>query len=598
MTVAIADAPDRAGPSVQGAGTLALALLVGVLIALGTFLTDGGVFGDARGDNDSLLRLVEVRDLLAGQGWFDLTQYRMGPEGGFPMHWSRLVDLPLAMLVVLFGETAAQVLWPAMLFAVALWALATTVVRLDGDAARFPALVIGAITLYATGLFRAGSLDHHNAQLALVLVVLMLLTGSPPKPGRAFAAGLLAAVMAAIAAEAVPLAAAACLAVSAAWALSGTRWAAAGRAFGLGFALGSAAALVGTVPLDAWTREVCDAYSGRQAALSILGGLGLALAVSTVAADTRTPGRLARLAALGLLCAAAAWLLMRGCLADPYADVAQTLRTYWLAGIAEAQPVTAILRNAPATFAGSYVTPALALALLGFAAIRGRLGDRRIPLLALLATAFLVSLWQVRGAQFAVPLAAIMLAGWVARRRRAASDVPSTGRTLAMIGSWLAALAIVWQGATGFAAGLVRPPAEASGLSETVAPSACYRSSDYAALAAEPATTVLAVSNLGSPILVHSPHRVLAGPYHRNNAGNLAALDAFMGSAEAAHAIAYRQGATLLALCPGNDETQFLARAAPRGLLAGMLAGRNPAWLIPIGDPETPLRLFRIAPID
>ena len=46
---------------------------------------------------DDAMRLVEVRDLLAGQGWFDLTQYRLSPPGGVAMHWSRLVDVPLAV---------------------------------------------------------------------------------------------------------------------------------------------------------------------------------------------------------------------------------------------------------------------------------------------------------------------------------------------------------------------------------------------------------------------------------------------------------------------------------------------------------------------
>jgi hypothetical protein len=51
-------------------------------------------------DTDDALRLVQVRDLLAGQGWFDLHQYRiMAPEGVL-MHWSRLVDLPLAATIV------------------------------------------------------------------------------------------------------------------------------------------------------------------------------------------------------------------------------------------------------------------------------------------------------------------------------------------------------------------------------------------------------------------------------------------------------------------------------------------------------------------
>src|SRR3546814_11452087 len=69
------------------------------------------------------MRLVEVRDLLAGQGWFDLTQYRLGLEGGTPMHWSRLVDLPIALLVKLGGfflaqeqaEAVALTLWPLLL---------------------------------------------------------------------------------------------------------------------------------------------------------------------------------------------------------------------------------------------------------------------------------------------------------------------------------------------------------------------------------------------------------------------------------------------------------------------------------------------------
>ena len=41
------------------------------------------------------MRLVEVRDLIAGQGWFDLTQHRLDPPG-VSMHWSRVIDAPLA----------------------------------------------------------------------------------------------------------------------------------------------------------------------------------------------------------------------------------------------------------------------------------------------------------------------------------------------------------------------------------------------------------------------------------------------------------------------------------------------------------------------
>src|SRR3546814_14207249 len=54
------------------------------------------------GETDDNRRLMQVRGLLAGQGWYDLRQYRLNPPGGFDIHWSRLVDLPIAGLFLLF----------------------------------------------------------------------------------------------------------------------------------------------------------------------------------------------------------------------------------------------------------------------------------------------------------------------------------------------------------------------------------------------------------------------------------------------------------------------------------------------------------------
>jgi hypothetical protein len=46
-------------------------------------------------DPDDVMRLMQVRDLLNGQSWFDVHQYRVDAAGGgVPMHWSRLVDVP------------------------------------------------------------------------------------------------------------------------------------------------------------------------------------------------------------------------------------------------------------------------------------------------------------------------------------------------------------------------------------------------------------------------------------------------------------------------------------------------------------------------
>src|SRR5436305_15211571 len=68
--------------------------------------------GFGLGDTDDNMRMMQVRAWLAGQNWYDLRQYRMNPPGGADIHWSRLVDLPIAGLKLLFaplfGGAAAE----------------------------------------------------------------------------------------------------------------------------------------------------------------------------------------------------------------------------------------------------------------------------------------------------------------------------------------------------------------------------------------------------------------------------------------------------------------------------------------------------------
>ncbi len=68
-------------------------------------------------DTDSAMRLVQVRDLLAGQGWFDTVQHRMNTRRyGLPMHWSRLEWMPpLALLSLISRAFRADRLWPLIL---------------------------------------------------------------------------------------------------------------------------------------------------------------------------------------------------------------------------------------------------------------------------------------------------------------------------------------------------------------------------------------------------------------------------------------------------------------------------------------------------
>ena len=85
------------------------------------------------GDTDDAMRLVLVRDLLHGRGWYDQWVGRLQPPFGVYMHWSRLLDGGLAALdAALAGalppaqaETAMRFVWPLMwIFPVTLAGLA------------------------------------------------------------------------------------------------------------------------------------------------------------------------------------------------------------------------------------------------------------------------------------------------------------------------------------------------------------------------------------------------------------------------------------------------------------------------------------------
>jgi hypothetical protein len=555
----------------------------------------------SHGDNDSLLRLVQVRDLLGGQGWYDLHQYRMGPEGGFVMHWSRLVDAPVAAIVLAgaalgadmaTGETVALIAWPLLLLAAAQTFLIRIARTLGDDWAILPALTIGGAALYFVGLFSPGNIDHHNLQLVLTLAAVAALVAD-----GGFRAGLLAgvasALMLAIGMETLPYVAVAGLAAAIALLAAGRPEAAKATGFGLGFAACGAAAFLATVPPGAWLAAQCDAYSIPQFVVALAAGLGLAV-VSVFALLRETfVRRLAGLTAAGVAIVAVAALFFPQCLADPYAGLDPRLQTFWLSAVTEAQPVWSVVAKNQAMAVSYYVTPLLGLIVLGWRMRRRGIGSAGLVVAAFLATAFAVSLWQVRGAMFAIPLAAIPLSAWVGTwRERAASG--GSGSTLGMVLAWLVSLNLAWgASANAVAKALGRPVSPGAEASAGT----CDRAADFAALAAMPATAVLAISNLGAPILVHTHHRVFAGPYHRNVEGNLIALEAFMGSEQEALAIARTSHVGLVALCRGNDETGALARWAPSGFMAALARGGAPGWLEKV--PATsgkPLELYRVLP--
>ena len=162
---------------------LAWALLATAFLVVATLAGPGPSLSDWLGDPDDAMRLVSVRELLAGAPWFDTTLPRIGAPEPLVSHWSRLIDAPLAAMIgalsPLLGrdgaELATRFVWPVLLF----FALALIVAReahapCAGPLAAAFALILVTTSATALAQFRPGRIDHHNVQILCAVAGLLL----------------------------------------------------------------------------------------------------------------------------------------------------------------------------------------------------------------------------------------------------------------------------------------------------------------------------------------------------------------------------------------------------------------------------------------
>jgi len=337
------------------------------------------------------MRLVQVRDLLAGQGWFDTVQHRMNTPYGLPMHWSRLVDAPLALLS-LVSERFALTAWPLVLFAALLLLLA----RLAGTLGGRPAIALVLIlTLFCPELyaiFTPGNIDHHGLQLVLMLAALVGVVERRPQ-----LTAIAVAVSLGVGLETLPYGL-----VAIGFSLANVEGA---RRFGLTLAAAALLLLAATTADPYRFTPVCDTYSLFYAVLLACGGFGAA-AISLLPRH-----RAAALIGLAVALAAVAALLNPSCLAGPYGGLDARMQTLFFARINEAHPVLVFFHLSPSQTVGCYVYAAFALALC-FAAPAGR---TRTAVIVFSAVALVVATFQYRATPFALVFALPGLAAALVR---------------------------------------------------------------------------------------------------------------------------------------------------------------------------------------
>jgi hypothetical protein len=564
---------------------------------------------------DNAMRLVEVRDFIAGQAWFDTTEARLNPPTGTPMHWARWIDAAIAAPIVVLtpfvgrqnAEIATAFIWPFGLLALFM-ALAVKVCGEIGarDGLRAEASVAGALiaalAFPTLDKFSPGAFDHHNIELIFAFVAILGLMRMAASPRLGAMAGLALGAMMGTAAEGVPLVAAGAVVAGMLWLMrpnvyrSGLAW------FGGGLALASLLMFLALVPPSRWAQPVCDAMSSSFLGFGVAAGAvaGLLGGALPAALNRTLGGRLGSATVLGAAALTILWTLFPDCAGGGYSALGADMKALWLVQISEARSLVTLAGDNPAQVfaaAGSAFAGLIAAAVY----LRRKSSTEGWIVAGFLLASWGMLAWQIRGSYLATAFA-IPFGAWAAARTRQVWQAkPSTRRLLVFVAVAAASAAAIWASVGQQVQARLLPPAALTDFEGRQASAKdCLKPEAFAPLRDISNATMLNEFMLGTGALQWTSHSVMAGPYHRDAVGTMTTINALRANPETARSMIMSSAADYVLICAALPETGFYANHAAAGvapgdtLIAHLKNDAPPDWLRPVPLSDTPLRLYRI----
>lgn len=592
----------------------AIWLITSVLLV---FVARDSITNWKMGDPDDQLRLVQVRDWLSGQNWSDITQYRMNAPDGGPMHWSRLVDIPIAATILLLrpllgqlvAEHAAAVAVPLMTYGIVLGFYSAAVRRLWGA---FPAVVAAAaffLILPVIVQLAPMRIDHHGWQLALFCVGLWTLFDPRQSLKSAALLGVAMALWLEISVEGLPFAVILLAILAARWLFPS--WRVKGQEVGatdggnqlltavLSFTA-SLLALFAITENGPKADNFCDGLSPFHLASACAVVAVLAAGMALLYGRILKPViwiKIGICAASALAGAATVLSIAPQCTGDAFATLDPLVRTYWYDRGIEGLPIWKLSL--------ALVAQPLAVIAAGAASfIWLWRGDRTqpVPLKITLALVFigcaLVGSMVSRTIVYALVVAAMTLTplALVLFRKAETSQalVPRLGWRLLGIG--LLMPAIMGQNLLALAPKNAPQTTNAAQQKHTEFLNAARQCQSAAAsrmLNRLPVAHIMAPLDTSPSILVFTPHSVVATGHHRNEAAMADVIRTFTGSADQAAAILKKRSIDYVLTCDGSFELDQYAKRKPSGFAAQLFDGKLPHWLIQHPD-IGPFHLYKV----
>jgi len=578
-------------------GNLPLLLIWLAVCAVLVLVTRGQIATSIGWDPDDQLRMVQLRDWLGGQSWFDTTQYRIGEPDSQPMHWPRWIELPLALVFLLlkpvFGaasaETAAMVIVPLVTLGLAMW-LVMKIAEPVFD--RNIAILAAALTATAVPIvaqIRPMRVDHHGWQIVLALTALWTMFW-PEKRKGGMALGAALALWLSISLEGLPLSAAFVVLLVWRWVFQTEEGV---RLFWTLLSFLAVSFLLYFASQGSFDTAInyCDALSPAHLLACAAGAAVMLPAIRWLPATIWL--RVAGLALAGLAALAIFNGLAPQCMGGAFNTMDPIVREYWLVNVLEGLPIWYQNGETMVTLLGGSIVVGLISLLYIF---RFRPGGINRSKLFVLGYAFLWALLLSLFVQRATAVAAafgLPLMAWAVHQAfiRARALKRSSSRIFATA----AVIFLVLPGPLAVALFKMTSANEAT-AEKSPESLACRSDVSLTRLNALPRSNILAPFDFGPRLLLLTPHSVLATSHHRNDQAMADQIRILTSPPDIARDIMDDHNIRYIVACPAEAELALYAKRKPRGLWARMAGNEPPDWLQPVRIRDNRLLVWRIEP--
>lgn len=547
------------------------------------------------GDPDDQLRIVQVRDWLAGQAWSDVSQYRMSPPVGGDMHWSRLVDLPLGLAMAILAPFVGQA--KAELWAAIIVPLLTLGIFLNCYARMVRTHFGGAAAIASTaGLLTAVPVilqlvplrvDHHGWQLVCMMLCITFLLDEKRPLRSAILLGIVSAIWIEISIEAFPF-------IAAFIGVMGCRW-----LFSIGeyeknplfsqfnllaasTALASAAALLAMKPVTGLQTAPCDALSSAYVGAFLACAVVLTAMLALIHLKGWQAGFLMKLLVCGLAAIAALAVLGVGapqCVGDSFQSLNPIVRRYWFDRTSEGLPIFHLSEDQMVIAGVIFVLGLAGIYHLVRPSTAVSAGNKTALILVFAATA-VVGTFVSRTFVYFIIITSVILAPLSATLFARVTAQKNVSRRLITRAFAIMLLLPVMTGQLVANAFMKMKPEAPKNVPsrfdmDFAAAKLCQNTSSIQKLNGLPPSNLLVGLDVAPAVLQHSPHRVVASGHHRNQAAMRDVIMAFTSTPDALESVLKRRNIDFVAVCAAAPEFVFYNGMNPEGNWARLNVGER-----------------------